>query len=165
MPSVYLAGPDLFYPGYPALIKKTVFTGAELGFNVLFPGDGDSAHPTEIFQRNLKCINDCDGIIANLNPFRGHEPDSGTVFEIGYGYALGKWIVGYMKDQRDVLSRLKDIPGCLKPDSLTCADGSLVEDFGLPVNLMPSLALWSLTETLEQALIMANRKLILDDAL
>ena len=28
--------------------------------------------------------------MANLNAFRGHEPDSGMIFEVGFEIALGK---------------------------------------------------------------------------
>ena len=43
---------------------------------------------------------------ANLNTFRGKEPDSGTCFEIGYAYALGKKIYGYLEDDRTMLEKM-----------------------------------------------------------
>lgn len=88
-------------------------------------------------------IEQADGIIANLNAFRGKEPDSGTVFEVGYGVAKNKKIVGYTSiedwkthiigDQKSqVLTRgLFDSMLNQQP-----VDEFNVEDFGLPLNLM-----------------------------
>ena len=35
----------------------------------------------QIYQHNLRLLRDCDGVLVNLSPFRGVEPDSGSVFE------------------------------------------------------------------------------------
>ena len=55
-----------------------------------------------IYRANIGLIAEADALLANLNPFRGSEPDSGTVFEIGYAIALGKRVVGYLEDARTV---------------------------------------------------------------
>ena len=51
-----------------------------------------------IFQANQAMIESCDIIIANLNPFRGPELDSGTVWKVGYALGLWKPVVGYMNN-------------------------------------------------------------------
>jgi nucleoside 2-deoxyribosyltransferase len=50
-------------------------------------------------------------VLANLNPFRGAEPDSGTCVEIGYALALGKRVVGYADDLRPLRERLQAASG------------------------------------------------------
>jgi nucleoside 2-deoxyribosyltransferase len=120
----------------------------------LLPGTDILVDPQEIFQQNLTLIQSADGIVANLNPFRGFEPDSGTIFEVGYGYALGKFIVGYVDDQRDVLTKLADH----RRLAALLTDDSMAEDFGLPLNLMPNLALNSLAQNLTAALMTFREK-------
>lgn len=72
--------------------------------------------------------------MANLNPFRGAEPDSGTVFEVGYAIALGKPVWGYLDDARPIALRTAHTA---HPDGrLLDEHGQQVEDFGLPLNLM-----------------------------
>jgi nucleoside 2-deoxyribosyltransferase len=46
---------------------------------------------------NANLISMANGIVAVLD---GVDVDSGTAAEIGYGAALGKWIVGYREDRR-----------------------------------------------------------------
>ena len=52
------------------------------------PGSGSaSKNPSEaqrIFVANIARLDSADGVLANLRDFRGNEPDSGTVFEVGY---------------------------------------------------------------------------------
>ena len=69
-------------------------------------------------------------MIANLNPFRGDEPDSGTCFEAGYAFAKGKTVYGYVSDARTLREKLGEAD----------ENGFSVENFGLPLNLMLSCA-------------------------
>ena len=45
--------------------------------------------------RNEAHIKSCQGLIANLTPFRGPSADVGTVYEVGFARALGLAIFGY----------------------------------------------------------------------
>jgi len=83
----------------------------------------------------MEMIADCDYVMANLSPFRGFEPDSGTVFEVGYATALGKKVVGYSSDCRPMIERLREHQG-LEEGSTVDDNGAFVENFGLPNNLM-----------------------------
>ena len=40
-------------------------------------------------------LRSADGVLADLQEWRGHEPDSGTAFEVGFAAALELPIVGY----------------------------------------------------------------------
>ena len=53
-----------------------------------------------VFDRDIKAINACDGLIINMD---GRAVDEGAAFELGYAYALGKVCVGYSTDARALL--------------------------------------------------------------
>jgi len=80
-------------------------------------------------------IKNADCILANLNSFRGFEPDSGAVFEVGFATALGKIVVGYSNDIRPMIEQLRDHQ-LLDDKQMTDKDGLMVENFDLPNNLM-----------------------------
>jgi nucleoside 2-deoxyribosyltransferase len=151
--TIYFAGPDVFDPDYPRLAAEIKSLCSCLAIRPLLPGDQEMAGADAIFRHNLALIDQADGVLANLNPFRGViEPDSGTVFECAYAYARGKWVIGYLEDRRDILTKLR--PGEFGPpgEGLLGRDGRLIEDFGLPLNLMLAQALTALAGNLEEAL-------------
>ncbi|MEI7445409.1 MAG: nucleoside 2-deoxyribosyltransferase [Burkholderiales bacterium] len=151
-PSVYLAGPDVFRPDAPDRYRRMETLCARMGLVGLRPSDGgiasgDPACGPELAQRiyegNVALIRRCDAVVANLSPFRGQvEPDSGTVFEVGVAVALGKpvaaWMPGaelsYAERVRRAFPTRTDAAGTLWDD----ADGTWVEGFGEPLNLMLS---------------------------
>ena len=156
MKSVYFAGPDVFSPDYPRLISEIKAMCAANGLEPLLPGDKDLATSEEIFHFNLSLIKAADGIIANLNPFRGAiEPDSGTVFECAYAFAGGKWVIGYLDDQRDMLTKLRQTEIGPSNSGLLCRDGTVVEDFNLPLNLMLAHGLTKVVDCLQDAVHLA----------
>ncbi|WP_353049295.1 nucleoside 2-deoxyribosyltransferase [Paraburkholderia strydomiana] len=72
--------------------------------------------------------------MANVADFRGvGEPDSGTTFEIWFAAALGKPIWAYREDVTELRERVP-CSAIIRGD--VCERGYLVEDFGLPLNLM-----------------------------
>ena len=148
---VYFAGPDVFYPDYPGRLARLKALAEGWGLEPLFPGDVEEKDPLAIAASNFDMIKMAEALIANLNPFRGQEPDSGTVFECGYAAALGKPVFGYLRDRRDALAKLRDWPEGPPPDGAACRDGSLAEDFGLPLNLMLATSLKGLFGDVEEA--------------
>ena len=147
MKKIYLAGFDVFYKDAKERFEKMRKLCKLAGYEALIPLDNDITEglgiSNRIYKANIAMIEQADGIIANLNAFRGKEPDSGTVFEVGYGVAKNKKIVGYTSikdwkthiicDQKSqVLTRgLFDSMFNQQP-----VDEFNVEDFGLPLNLM-----------------------------
>ena len=147
MEKIYLAGFDVFYKDAKERFEKMRKLCKLAGYEALIPLDNDITEglgiSNRIYKANIAMIEQADGIIANLNAFRGKEPDSGTVFEVGYGVAKNKKIVGYTSikdwkthiigDQKSkVLTReLFDSMFNQQP-----VDEFNVEDFGLPLNLM-----------------------------
>ncbi|MNX93894.1 Nucleoside 2-deoxyribosyltransferase [compost metagenome] len=97
-PRVYLAGPDVFRPDaaqHFAALKAICDT---LGLEALSPFDVSvtpETSPHAIYSNNMALLRSAQGVVANLAPFRGAEPDSGTAFEVGVAAALGVPVVGY----------------------------------------------------------------------
>jgi len=148
-PRVYLAGPDVFFP-QPTLWaagKKTICD--RYGIVGVSPLDDLAEEPAEwatfpfwrrIALRNEAHIRSCQGLIANLTPFRGPSADVGTVYEVGFARALGLAIFGYATTTEAFLSRtLRALGGEAKAQrdgAWHDGDGLLVEQFGLFDNLM-----------------------------
>lgn len=103
MKKIYLAGPDVFLPRLQAIGRGNDLKAMCLkhGFLGLYPldnevpafGDG-MAQAAWIAGANMRMIDECDYVLANLNNWQG-EPDSGTAFEIGYARAKGKDVWAY----------------------------------------------------------------------
>lgn len=144
-PHVYLAGFDVFRPDALEYGAQLVAACGEFGFEGLYPLDAqvpaDLDGPRQaawIYRANIDAIRSADIVMANVNDFRGPgEPDSGTAFEIGFAAALGKEIWAYTTDTGTLIERVPSQPGA---QGRLCERGFLVEDFGLPKNLMIACA-------------------------
>jgi nucleoside 2-deoxyribosyltransferase len=147
--TVFLAGPDLWFPDASELIaaKREMCEGA--GLVALTGHDGPlvETEPTEAMARELYAealsrLRSADAVIANLSPWRGAGCDPGTAFEAGFAAALGKPVFGYLnlthEDEADYRGRVEALIGAA-PDEhgrWRDPDGCEIEDFGLPENLM-----------------------------
>lgn len=159
---IYLAGPEVFSPNPQKEGHRLKEICRNHGCKGIFPLDDgpnlDGLEPEEIaeeiFDANLKKIDDCDAVIANMSPFRGPGMDGGTAFEVGYAYARGKIIVGWSSDDREYIDRARDhFDGAVKKtDRWRDPDGWEVEDLGLPDNLMMSCATIEVVSDFESAL-------------
>jgi nucleoside 2-deoxyribosyltransferase len=110
---LYIAGPQCFYPrGYSqwqGFRKLAEF----YGFTVVLPNDRplkrDHPDPRKnadaIFTNIREVIEETDIIIADLEHFRGTEPDGGTIFEMGMTYARGGLLYGHTKDKRPIAAK------------------------------------------------------------
>lgn len=153
--NIYLAGPDVFRPDALAHAEAARRLVASHGHWALIPLDNEATTAAEIYRANLAQIAAADLLIANLNPFRGFEPDSGTVFEVGYAVAAGKPVLAYVDDDRPLADRLAGHLGCdllYLGERLVDSDGMSVENHGLPLNLMLGIPLRIVRGGLEQAL-------------
>ncbi|WP_219834959.1 nucleoside 2-deoxyribosyltransferase [Paenibacillus sp. R14(2021)] len=163
-PKVYMAGFEVFQTDAVETGVRMKQLCKDYGFEGIFPLDKDitpQPDPLEtaklIFDGNVKLVQKADIIIANLNPFRGKEPDSGTVFECGLGYGLGKKLYGFLSDNRAMAEKL--LPETQAATGLY-EDGMRVENFGLPVNVMLSIPITIVEGTLEDALKQAREDLL-----
>lgn len=151
--TLYLAGFDVFR-------RDALERGAELkrlcqahGMRGLYPFDNEVAadlpavqRAASICQANLQMIRQADALLANLELFRGHEPDSGTVFEVGFAVALGKPVWAYFEPAGAMRQWM---PGDAEGRD---GDGFLIEDFGLPRNLMLACSWAGCSASVEEAL-------------
>lgn len=139
MIKAYLAGPDVFRPDALAWAEAARKQCYAAGVKALIPLDNDAYTAAGIYAHNIAMIRAADAVLANLNPFRGAEPDSGTCFEVGYALALGKPVFGYLAEagsSADRVARWQGHPLEVRDGRRYDRDGQLVEDFGLPLNLM-----------------------------
>ncbi|CAB3683127.1 hypothetical protein LMG3458_01728 [Achromobacter deleyi] len=143
MRRVYLAGFDVFLPDAVAHGQRLKALVATYGFEGLYPLDnvpppGLAGAPLAqwIYRANVAMIRRADLVMANLNPFRGAEPDSGTAFEVGYAIACGKPVWGYTSQAGSLLEQ--SAVGVAADDASRAVDaqGFTVEDFGMNLNLM-----------------------------
>lgn len=144
----YLVGPDVFHPQAGTVFSHLRDACQRHGIEGLEPVDGGlskgaDCSPTtarKIYEGNVGLMLRAHGIIANLQAFRGAEMDSGSAFEIGYGLALGKPVVGYFVN--DGLSYAQRVNACgggthrNASNRLVDAFERPVEDFDLPVPVM-----------------------------
>lgn len=155
-PRVYLAGPDIFHPDQEARYRRleALCEAQREG-----AGGPPPALAHRIYTGNVRRIGRADAVLANLAPFRNPvEPDSGTVFEIGMAVALGKPVLAYLRRAREThAARIVRAFGEVKAGEAgeasggeggraggasraglryDAATGLMIEDLGLPMNLM-----------------------------
>lgn len=133
---IYLAGPDIFKSDYQVHQSKLKEFCGKFGIILLCPVDDELMNVAgkslslRIFEQNIALIDQADIVMANLENFRGFEPDSGTVFEVGYAVGRGKMVWCYNAPLGALVDQVKcDENGRDK-------DGYLVENFGHGRNLM-----------------------------
>jgi nucleoside 2-deoxyribosyltransferase len=143
-PKVYLAGPGVFRPDAQAHLARLAAVCERHGLLPLLPTDdcgGAVSDPLakRIYAANTQMLRSADGVLADLQEWRGHEPDSGTAFEVGFAAALQLPIVAYGAPDAPYADRVSRTRPCARDARGTLREsGSLmaVEDFGMPMNLM-----------------------------
>lgn len=111
--AIYIAGPECFYMNGSDLLMAMRKRAESLGFQVTLPNDHPLDMTNEDYQKradsifeDLKtAINDSTVIISDLEAYRGAEPDSGTLYEIGMAYARGIRSYGYTRDKRSMATK------------------------------------------------------------
>jgi nucleoside 2-deoxyribosyltransferase len=160
---IYLAGPDVFLPDPVAAGEHKKALCALHGFEGVYPLDNviDGSLPKyrlamAIGAANEALIRTCDVIIANLTPFRGPSADPGTVFEIGFGRALGMLLFGYTNIDALYRERVRSFDRFCHHEGnfLRDSEGMQVEDSEMFDNLM-----------IEQAVLDSGGQVIREDAL
>lgn len=151
---IYLAGPDVFRPDAQAWAEQARVTCQAAGHQALVPLDGVETTARGIYHANIDLIRSADAIAANLNPFRGCEPDSGTCVEVGFALALGKPVIGYVDSLESTVERVRSRWGGVRviDGRPVDADGLHIEDFGLPLNLMLAIPVRLVAGGLAEAL-------------
>jgi len=158
MKKVYLAGPDVFRPDAKEYGEKLKAICLEHDLEGLYPLDNvippckcavDTAR--SIYYANIGLIEKADGVIANMQWFRGPSMDIGTGYEMGYGNgyedgfnaAVNKFLEHIPKNVLEFSNKpvvgYRDEPWAEYKDYVVKdfhLDGWAVEDFGITDNLM-----------------------------
>ncbi len=142
---IYIAGPDVFEKNSIEIGKEYCKLCEKYGFKGLYPLDNvidfnqnKQKIAQDIFIANKNLIEECDIIVANLNSFRGKESDSGTVWECGYGFALGKKVYAYLSREGNYINQFTKNEIILEDGIAYDLDGKVIENFDYPLNLMIS---------------------------
>jgi nucleoside 2-deoxyribosyltransferase len=152
LPSVYLAGPEVFLrkPKAAGAIRAEIC--ARHGLWGRFPLDAQvdlkglplAERALAIYRANEGLMLACDAVIANLTPFRGTGMDAGTAYEVGFMRALGKPVFGYTNSHLSYFERVakfdpkpfKRRRGAEETMAFEDSDAMGVEQFALAENLM-----------------------------
>ena len=153
MKKIYIAGPDVFEADSVEIGKRYVQICSKYGYEGMYPLDNivdfeqdKQKIANDIFMANIDLIKKADFIVANLNPFRGKEADSGTVWECGYAYGLGKPVYGYMDRTVPYLQQFGESEKRSVDDLYVDTSGRMIEDFDYPINLMISCSALKIVE-------------------
>lgn len=147
--SVYLAGFEVFAPDGPERAERMRQVCRDAGLTPISPLDkgddtpeGDTRPLVDvIYQNNIDMIDRADAVVANVNHFRGPDPDAGTSFEVGFAAGRGKKTYVYSSDGETAVERVERFYGPVTPvegGGFVDQDGMTVENFGQPFNLMLS---------------------------
>jgi nucleoside 2-deoxyribosyltransferase len=143
MKKIYIAGFDVFKQNSIQIGENYAKLCKQYGFEGLYPLDNvvdfkqsKNKIAQDIYKANIELIHKADIVIANLNQFRGKEADSGTIWECGYGKALGKKVYGYMEKNQSYLDTFSINEKKLINNVYTDNDNMFIEDFDYPINLM-----------------------------
>jgi len=122
-PVAYLADFEMFLPTCEETVKYWKATCEKYGIIGLFPGDEepeDEFRPYEpkddsekekwykVFMHDVNHMKRSDMVIAQLDDWRGAQPDSGTAFEVGYIAASGKPCYGFCRDCSSMIERTQE---------------------------------------------------------
>jgi len=158
---IYLAGFDVFYINAVEVLNDKKALCDKYGFIGLAPLDNAVDFSLEkealrrvIYEANIELIKQSDILCVNLNAFRHGEPDAGTVFEIGYGVALGKEVYVYCDSRETMLEKTKACDENCKNTQGVWLDGNglMIEDFEGMFNLMITESTTIINGNLEEVL-------------
>lgn len=146
--SLYLAGPEIWFPNAQAHLAVRRMTAEAAGYTVLTadpvePGaEGSELTARALYAERLTRLRGADAGIVNLTPWRGPSCDPAVAFEAGFLAALGKPVFAYLnisgEHEAEYGARVEDMIGLAADGDGLLRDvgGCLVEDFGLPETFM-----------------------------
>lgn len=154
MVKIYIAGPDVFKENSIEIGQLYKKISKCYGYIGLYPLDNEISFNNKprviannIYKANISLIKECDIVIANLNPFRGKEADSGTIWECGYAKALGKKVYGYMNNTQAYINTFKkNETTSNRKGETTDLHNLVIEDFDYPINLMIACSVEKIVE-------------------
>ena len=149
-PKAYLAGFEMFYPDGIERGEEWKRIAAKYGIEGIFPPDAapenDPIAPYVrkddseaefwygIFMDDVNHMRRSDMIIAQLQDWRGAQPDSGTCFECGYSAATGKRLYAWCEDAEPLAERRKAMATADEDGILRDSEGYAFEDRESPLD-------------------------------
>ena len=148
--SVFLAGPDLWFPDAAALQARRLALCASAGFQAVSPpmgaglaeDDRSEVAARSLYADALAALRGADAVVANLTPWRGPSCDPATAFLAGFAAALAKPMVAYLnvadEEEADPRGRVEALMGSA-PDVVgrwRDVNDCEVEDFYLPETVL-----------------------------
>lgn len=146
--SVYLAGPEAWFPDAALHAAAQRATCELAGFTALTPADlvatsgGSEVAARELYAARTGLMRRADAAVINLTPWRGVSCDTGAAFEAGFLAALGKPVFAFLNVSDEAEAEYRERVELLVGAQLDehghwlDADGNQIEDFGLPETLM-----------------------------
>jgi nucleoside 2-deoxyribosyltransferase len=143
---LYLAGPEVFLPNAQEVAWAMVRQCASLGVVGVFPADDhilqalgnmnpvhmvDGLGADLIYRKNIEKIDLCNGVVADLTPFRGVSAAISAAIAIGYAKGQGKPVWGYSNDARPWRAKTLDWNG--QPFTVG-VDGASYGDDGMKID-------------------------------
>lgn len=143
--TLYLAGPDLWYPDADAHLDRQRQIAELNGFAVLEPTtlpaevrDAGELAARATYAERISRLRRADAGIVNLTPFRGPAADAATTFEMGFLAGLGKPLFGWInlgeETEAEYRERVEAWMGARPDEAGVWRDGEdcEIEDLGLP---------------------------------
>jgi len=135
---LYIAGPECFYPeGYTlwwAQRKLAEYRGIPVALPtstaLKLDHKDKRENAKEIFDDLIVQVSRTTAIIADLDTFRGNEPDGGTILELGWMYANSCRLYGYSRDCRPIA--VKQVGTSWQQGILRDSQGAVIPYPGLP---------------------------------
>jgi nucleoside 2-deoxyribosyltransferase len=147
--SIYLAGPEAWYPDAEDHAAAQRATCELAGFVGLTPTDmtgtgpgGTEVAARELYAARMALMRKADAAVVNLTPWRGPACDPGAAFEAGFLSCLGKPVFGLInltdESEAEYRDRIEAFVGATPDEDGVWRDGDgcAIEDFGLPETLM-----------------------------
>lgn len=108
---IYWQGPFVYSKKANKEIKDNTNFADIMGFDLitakpLNPAENGSDYSVEIYNQNLKRMQDADFMVADMTSFRGVSADASTAFAMGYMYGLGKPVLAYTGDTKRFTDRV-----------------------------------------------------------
>ena len=168
-PYAYLAGWEMFWPDGKERGEKWKEIAAKYGIIGYFPPDPapEDEYPEyepkddstaerlkKGFIHDVNHMRRSDMIIAQLEDWRGAEPDSGTCFECGYAAATGMRLYAWCSNPTTLIARTRAEKFADENGVLRDSEGYAFEDRGFPLD--SSFATMKIASSFEEACQMAR---------